>query len=88
MEIIVVDNGRNHEVREYVLSLRTKSKQRYVYVPNDNEGYPGGNVRGVQHATGDCVLIINPHTVLERDAIKFVTELGKFITPSPEPQNY
>ena len=41
-----------------------------MYVPNDNEGYPGGNVRGVKHANGDLVLIINPDTVVERDAIR------------------
>ena len=41
-----------------------------MYVPNANEGYPGGNVRGVEHANGDLVLIINPDTVVETDAIK------------------
>jgi hypothetical protein len=50
--------------------MNNKSNQRYVYVPNANEGYPGGNVRGVEHANGDLVLIINPDTVVEKDAIK------------------
>jgi len=69
-EVIVVDNARNPAVREYVLSLNRKRNQRYVYVPNDNEGYPGGNVKGVEHANGDLVLIINPDTVVEKNAIR------------------
>ena len=69
-EVIVVDNARNPAVREYVLSLNGKSNQRYVYVANTNEGYPGGNVKGVERANGDLVLIINPDTIVERDAIR------------------
>ena len=69
-EVIVVDNAGNHAAREYVLSLNEKSNQRYVYVANTNEGYPGGNVKVVERANGDLALIINPDTVVERDAIR------------------
>jgi hypothetical protein len=68
-EVIVVDNARNSAVREYVLSVGAKWNRRCVYVPNDNEGYPGGNVRGVRYASGDLVLIINPDTVIEKGTI-------------------
>lgn len=68
-EVIVVDNARNSAVREFVLSFGAKCGQRSVYLPNDNEGYPGGNVRGVKHANGELVLIINPDTVVEKDAM-------------------
>lgn len=67
-EVIVVDNARNPEVREYVSTLGNR-KRRYLYVPNENEGYAGGNVRGVQIANGDLVLILNSDTIVEKDAI-------------------
>jgi GT2 family glycosyltransferase len=41
-----------------------------VYVPNVNEGYPGGNVTGVRYAKGDYVMITNPDTTLEKGAIE------------------
>jgi GT2 family glycosyltransferase len=41
-----------------------------VYVPNVNEGYPGGNVTGLRYAKGDYVMITNPDTTLEKGAIE------------------
>jgi GT2 family glycosyltransferase len=41
-----------------------------VYVPNVNEGYPGGNVTGVRYAKGNYVMITNPDTTLEKDTIE------------------
>ena len=72
-EVIVVDNAQSHEVHDYVSSLG-KSKHLYSYVPNENEGYPGGNVRGVQYANGDLILIINADTILDEDALSYLVK--------------
>jgi hypothetical protein len=43
-----------------------------LYVPSTNEGYPGGNVTGARFAKGEYVMVLNPDTVLEKDAIEFL----------------
>lgn len=65
-ELILVDNARNNEVHDYASSL----ERGCFYVPNDNEGYSGGNLKGVQHANGNLVLILNPDTIVEENAIE------------------
>ena len=71
LEIIIVDNARNAAVRDYITSLSARSgQQRIIYVANTNEGYPGGNLRGVKYARGDFVFILNPDTVVESNSIK------------------
>lgn len=69
-EIIVVDNARNENVRRYVESFEARWKQRVVYVPNDNEGYAGGNVRGVRSGKGDFIFIVNSDTFIAKTAIE------------------
>lgn len=71
-ELIVVDNARNETVRKYVSTLQAKWPQRVVYVPSLNVGYPGGNVTGARYAKGKYVMVLNPDTFLEKDAIQFL----------------
>ena len=68
-EIIVVDNAQNIGIGQFVKSIQRRDKRRIVYVKNSNEGYPGGNITGVRYARGDYVLIVNPDTVVEENAI-------------------
>ena len=76
-----MDNARNEAVRQYVEHLRAKGHRRIVYVPNVNEGYPGGNVTGVKHAKGEYVMITNPDTVLEKNTIeKLVRDFSRRTT--------
>jgi GT2 family glycosyltransferase len=68
--VILVDNARNESVRQYVEYLQAKGQRRIVYVPNVNDGYTGGNVRGVKHATGKYVMITNADTILRNNTIE------------------
>jgi len=76
--VILVDNARNKSVRQYVEYSQAKGHRRIVYVPNVNEGYPGGNVTGVKHAKGEYVLITNPDTIVEKNTIeKLVADFSR-----------
>ena len=77
-EIVVVDNAGNENVRKYVESFETSSKQHIVYVQNDNEGYTGGNIRGVRFGKGDFIFIVNPDTSIAETAIEsLVTDFSR-----------
>ena len=77
-EIVVVDNARNENVRKYVESFETSSKQHVIYVPNDNEGYTGGNVRGIRFGKGNFIFIVNPDTSIAETAIEsLVTDFSR-----------
>ncbi|MGD0423216.1 MAG: glycosyltransferase family 2 protein [Candidatus Bathyarchaeia archaeon] len=71
-EVIIVDNSRNSLIQQYVESLQREGDDRFMYLPNKNDGYPGGNVKGVNHARGDFVFILNPDTRLEEDTIEIL----------------
>ncbi len=64
LQIIVVDNADNTSVRKFTEEVGVK------YVHNSNTGYAGGNDIGVGIADGDLMLILNPDTWLEKDAIE------------------
>jgi hypothetical protein len=70
-EVIVVDNAQNASVQEFV-EAKARGHRRIVYVPNANEGYTGGNVVGMKFTKGDYVMITNPDTFLERNAIEIL----------------
>jgi len=74
IEIILVDNARNKAVSEYVSALQSEWRMRLLYVPNLNEGYPGGNVTGAKFAKGQYVLILNPDIVAESRAIEIMVK--------------
>ena len=75
-EVIVLDNGQNVSVQEYVTSLQAECHERIMYVSNTkgDEGYPGGNVSAVRYAKGEYVMILNPDTLLEKQTIEFLVQ--------------
>ena len=70
LELVLVDNSRSRELREFVDKARARSRLDITYIASDNTGYAGGNVIGVRYARGELVLILNPDAWLENDAIE------------------
>ena len=49
-----------------------------IYAPNDNEGYTGGNVKGVRLGKGNFIFIVNPDTSIAETAIEsLVTDFSR-----------
>ncbi len=68
-EVIVVDNspGAAHGVGEIV---RARFPQVRLLAPGENLGFGRANNLGFRHATGECVLFLNPDTVCNRAALE------------------
>ena len=66
-EIIVVDNNSSDGSAEMV---RDEFKDVRLIVSENNEGYPAACNKGIQASAGSYILILNPDTAVEPDAIK------------------
>jgi GT2 family glycosyltransferase len=66
-EIIVVDN---HSTDGSVAMIRDEFRDVSLIVSAVNEGYAAACNKGILASSGDFVLILNPDTVVEPDAVK------------------
>jgi len=66
-EIIVVDNNSADSSAEMV---RDEFKDVRLIISESNEGYPAACNKGILAAAGSYILILNPDTIVEPDAIK------------------
>lgn len=83
IEVIVVDNSRNEDLMKYLENRKRSARDpitRLTYVPNENTGYAGGNVRGITYSHGDFIFILNPDTTLQTDTIEIL--VNKFLKSS------
>lgn len=67
LEIIVVDNNSSDGSAEMV---RDEFREVRLIVSESNEGYPAACNKGILASAGSYILILNPDTVVEPDAIK------------------
>jgi len=65
-EVLVVDNSPGDGTAEWLAA--TYPQVRLIVNPT-NTGYAGGNNLGIEHATNDWVLILNPDTAVHPGAI-------------------
>jgi GT2 family glycosyltransferase len=78
-EVIIIDNGSKIEtqtrdlIREKFLSDPAIA-QKTTYVENENEGFPGGNNRGMKLAKGEYILLLNPDTKLDPGNLQVMME--------------
>jgi len=68
-EVIVVDNASGDMLDD----LRDKHQFRFIASPR-NLGMGGGNNLGIEEAKSDIVLILNPDTIVNKDAIVSMLE--------------
>lgn len=70
-EVIVVNNGNEIDVELHLKKLEQKHAPLKLLTGHGNVGFATGCNLGVQQATGDYVLLLNPDTVpLEKDAFQ------------------
>ena len=67
VKIIVVENSNNSEFKN---KLQNKYNNVDCYLANENLGYAKGNNLGLSKVKTNYALILNPDTVLKKDAIK------------------
>ena len=72
-EIIVVDND---EVKVIENELKNKFPN-VLYIKNKNNGWGGGTNKGVEHARGNYIYLLNPDTIFINNALDSVYEFGK-----------
>ena len=73
-ELIVIDNSVKSDVGRLVAKEFPEAR---LYREGINDGYAGGNNRGLAYATGDIILVLNPDTIAESDAIERMRETLK-----------
>ena len=64
-EIIIVDNGED-KTKE----ICSKFLNKFKYVKCDNVGFAEGNNIGLENSSGELILLLNPDTKLDKNAIK------------------
>ncbi len=68
-EIMVVDNNSKDGSREMIM---TKFPNVSLIVNKDNFGFSRANNQGVEQATGEFILILNPDVILAEDTLENV----------------
>jgi GT2 family glycosyltransferase len=66
-EVLLVDNCSTDGSTDYV---RKNFPQVKVFKNPDNMGYGGGNNIGFKNARGDCIAVLNPDTIVDREWLK------------------
>ncbi len=79
IEIIVVDNSNNDQLKE---KIETKYKNVKYILSKKNLGMGAGNNLGIKNVNKDFVLILNPDVTLEKSSI------DEMITASQEIENF
>lgn len=67
VEVLVVDNSVGDGAKERILPAFTRVK--WLQMPG-NEGFARANNRGIREAGGDAVLLLNPDTVSQANAVE------------------
>src|SRR5258705_4109437 len=62
IQVIVVDNGSRDGSADMI---RQEMAEAIVIEPGRNTWFSGGNNLGVQHATADYILVLNPDTLIQ-----------------------
>ena len=72
-EIILVDNGSQDNSQKTIKQLCQTydlTHQTTVRLLTENSGFPGGNIRGLEIATGDYIATLNNDTEVDKDWLK------------------
>ena len=64
-EIIIVDNGEDN-----TKEICSKFLNEFKYIKRDNVGFAEGNNIGLENSSGELILLLNPDTKLDKNAIK------------------
>jgi GT2 family glycosyltransferase len=73
-EVIVLDNLSKDATAEIV---RTEFPEVKLLTPDANLGFAAGNNEGVRHARGEYILLLNPDTVILRNAVDKIVDFAR-----------
>lgn len=75
-EIIIVDNASDAKTQQYLQTVRQQYPNVTVILNATNLGFSAGNNIGIQHSTGDTIVLLNSDAFPPSDMIdKLVTHL-------------
>ena len=74
VEIIATDNGSTDGTLE---AIRDRFPNVIIVENKENLGFSGGNNRGIAVGTGRYILVLNPDTVVHKDALKLTMEYAE-----------
>ena len=74
VEILVVDNSPGDDTRAWLVATYPEVR---LIANSENSGYAGGNNLGIEHATGEWVLILNPDTQVHPGALTALLSAAK-----------
>lgn len=78
LEVIVIDNASTDGSKEYI--THNFPEVRYIW-NEENVGFGKANNQGIQLATGDYTLLLNPDTLLEEDTL---ITMKRYMDQNPE----
>jgi N-acetylglucosaminyl-diphospho-decaprenol L-rhamnosyltransferase len=73
-QIIVLDNNSSDRTAAIV---REEFPQVKLLIPDSNLGFAGGNNEAARHADGEFLLLLNPDTIILRNAIDHVVDFAR-----------
>lgn len=73
-EVIVLDNNSSDRTASIV---REEFPEVKLIIPQSNLGFAGGNNEAARHASGEFLLLLNPDTVILRNAIDRVVDFAR-----------
>jgi GT2 family glycosyltransferase len=78
VEVIVTDNG---SIDGTLTAIRDRFPNVIIVENKENLGFSGGNNRGIEISTGRHILVLNPDTIVHKDALKLTME---YVEQHPE----
>ncbi len=73
-EVIVVDNNSTDGT---VQALRERFPEIHLLAQSENLGFPAANNIGIESATSDLILLLNPDTVVAPDALRLSVDAAE-----------
>jgi N-acetylglucosaminyl-diphospho-decaprenol L-rhamnosyltransferase len=73
-QVIVLDNNSSDRTAAIV---REEFPQVKLLIPDSNLGFAGGNNEAARHADGEFLLLLNPDTIILRNAIDHVVDFAR-----------
>ena len=73
-QVIVLDNNSSDQTTSIV---RREFPEVKLIIPNTNLGFAGGNNEAARHADGEFLLLLNPDTIILRNAIDRVVDFAR-----------
>lgn len=72
-EIILVDDGSNQEIKDYLTNFETLPKTKLIH--QENKGIVGARLTGLKHATGDYIYFVDSDDLVNKDLLNILVDI-------------